>query len=259
MAFWPSYFHKSDGDAASLKHLRTLQDNILRMGVVLGNERTENTVVHDVQALKAETQALRRRARPSRWLSGSGAPPRTSGAAGDFYLDTSELAVYNKVNATWMIVASLRGAAGPAGPVGPAGPTGPVGVAGENTSIIFHVIHQTYALGQMPTRYQMRATPQQRNSTYMVTVLGQVQRDEGESATANGRITLQVHGGAIILRHYLSRQATEYTFSAAGLHTFSDTGTEIIDIKVKSDSRTKRLVVGEVFVALSKVTVAQST
>ena len=276
--------------AASLKHLRALQNNILRMGVVLDNERTENTVVHDVQTLKTDTQALQRR---PRWYSGSGAPPAMTGTAGDFYLDTSELTLYNK-STVWMMVANLRGATGPTGPTGLRGPTGATGATSQASQEpqepqdLQGLLHwgacrdrrASGASGSCRARrasgqglhagrrihinHVSRHSPGLRTRTNANTISNQseIRRARllddhrawpsaargGETTTGHGRITLQLHGGAIILRRYLRRQATDYTFSAAGLHTFSVAETETLDIKVKSDSSTKRLLVTQVYV-----------
>jgi hypothetical protein len=77
------------------------------------------------------------------WLSGAGAPAGALGNIGDWYLDTTSGAVYEKTATTvWTLRADLTGptgAQGPQGPqgiqgatgaTGPAGPEGPVGPAG---------------------------------------------------------------------------------------------------------------------------------
>ena len=50
MAFWSSYFHRSDADDSLARTLRGIRENVVAMQVVLGNETTENSLVHDVKA-----------------------------------------------------------------------------------------------------------------------------------------------------------------------------------------------------------------
>jgi Collagen triple helix repeat (20 copies) len=83
------------------------------------------------------------------WLSGAGAPAGALGGIGDWYLDTTSGAVYEKTATTvWTLRADLSGPTGAQGPQGPqgiqgvqgatgttgatgaAGPQGPVGPAG---------------------------------------------------------------------------------------------------------------------------------
>ena len=54
MAYWATHFHRSDGDEASLKHMQSMRNDIIEMQSVVGNEDTENTLVHDVEKLKEE-------------------------------------------------------------------------------------------------------------------------------------------------------------------------------------------------------------
>ena len=147
MAFWSSHFHKSDSDEASLKNLLELKDDVLQLRVVLGNESTENTIVHDVQTLKrskldrSETDELqarvvnhvltqRDRLRGFGWDSRAGPPPRDSGRTGDFYLDSTSLRAYKKTNSGWDEFAQLKGPPGAPGPRGAKGLQGPRGSDG---------------------------------------------------------------------------------------------------------------------------------
>ena len=54
MAYWATHFHRSDGDEASLKHMQSMRNDISEMQSVVGNDDTENTLVHDVEKLKEE-------------------------------------------------------------------------------------------------------------------------------------------------------------------------------------------------------------
>ena len=148
MAFWASHFHKSDGDEASLKTIRELKDDIVQMSVVLGNESTEHTVVHDVQALKSSKLdrseagplqvniinrllAQRDKWRGFGWESGVGPPSRDTGRTGDFYLDSNTLLAYMKSNTGWIEFAQLKGPRGAHGPEGARGEQGPQGSKGD--------------------------------------------------------------------------------------------------------------------------------
>lgn len=44
---------------------------------------------------------------PSTWLSGFSAPTSAQGSDGDFYLNKSDLTIYQKMNGTWMLIARL--------------------------------------------------------------------------------------------------------------------------------------------------------
>ena len=56
MAFWSSYFHRSDADDSLARTLRGIRENVVAMQVVLGNETTENSLVHDVKVLKSDVE-----------------------------------------------------------------------------------------------------------------------------------------------------------------------------------------------------------
>ena len=56
MAFWSSYFHRSDADDFLARTLRGIRENVVAMQVVLGNETTENSLVHDVKVLKSDVE-----------------------------------------------------------------------------------------------------------------------------------------------------------------------------------------------------------
>jgi hypothetical protein len=61
----------------------------------------------------------------SKIYSGSGTPPTTTGAIGDYYLDITNYMLYGPKTATsWGSPLSLQGPTGPQGPVGPQGPAG---------------------------------------------------------------------------------------------------------------------------------------
>ena len=56
MTFWPTFFHRSDADDSLARSLRGLRENVVAMQVVLGNESTANSVVHDVKVLKNDAE-----------------------------------------------------------------------------------------------------------------------------------------------------------------------------------------------------------
>ena len=56
MAFWSSYFHRSDADDSLARTLRGIRENVVAMQVVLGNETTKNSLVHDVKVLKSDVE-----------------------------------------------------------------------------------------------------------------------------------------------------------------------------------------------------------
>jgi Collagen triple helix repeat (20 copies) len=65
------------------------------------------------------------------WLSGAGAPAGALGGIGDWYLDTTSGAVYEKTGTTvWTLRADLTGPSGAQGPQGPQGIQGPTGATG---------------------------------------------------------------------------------------------------------------------------------
>lgn len=70
----------------------------------------------------------------AKWLNGSAAPTSALGEDGDYYLRTSNGAVYEKQDGAWVQVGAIMGPEGPQGPAGPPGPAstvpGPQGPAG---------------------------------------------------------------------------------------------------------------------------------
>ena len=46
MASWSSYFHRSDADDFLARALRGIRENVVALQVVLGNQITENSLVH---------------------------------------------------------------------------------------------------------------------------------------------------------------------------------------------------------------------
>ena len=66
------------------------------------------------------------------WSSGAGAPSGATGAVGDWYLNTTNGAVYEKTGAsTWTQRANITGPQGATGTQGSTGSQGPAGTAGE--------------------------------------------------------------------------------------------------------------------------------
>ena len=58
------------------------------------------------------------------WLSGSGVPASSLGNNGDYYLNTANSDVYNKVSGSWTKSANIQGATGATGSAGPQGTAG---------------------------------------------------------------------------------------------------------------------------------------
>ena len=66
------------------------------------------------------------------WIVESGAPTeQTAGSLGDLYLDKITFDLYQKTNAGWNKIGTLKGEIGETGPQGPAGATGSQGATGQ--------------------------------------------------------------------------------------------------------------------------------
>ena len=146
MAFWISQFHESDAKMTSLRAVQEIKDDLTQLKVLMGNERTENTVMHDVQTLKAhkfdreEASALRREVLEVRkmkgpkgdrgfgWLGAGHAPYESDGRTGDFFFNSDNGLVYKKLSGEWVAFATVRG---PRGERGSPGLLGAPGVQGE--------------------------------------------------------------------------------------------------------------------------------
>ena len=122
MTFWTTQFHKSDADNDLLQTIDRINDAAVRLRVVLGNDDTENTVLHDLKILKKD-RALARFG----WLSERRTPRADEGKVIDFYVDSSFMKIYKKMNKGWTEFGTLRGQ------------TGPQGVRGESLDP-FHMI-----------------------------------------------------------------------------------------------------------------------
>ena len=137
MAFWSVHSHKSRAETKSLKVLDHLEDDVRQVKLVLGNDKTENTLVYDVAAVKksksdrVEVETIRRdlvQVRKMRgpdglgWLSGEGAPAARFGRIGEFYLSSTTLDVYKKLNAGWVSFITLKGTSNPSTSGGTQGP-----------------------------------------------------------------------------------------------------------------------------------------
>ena len=119
MAFWSSYFHRSDADDYLARTLRGIRENVVAMQVVLGNETTENSLVHDVNVLKSEVERDKEDDRPlvSRMDSVKTASDRLK----------KEVETVRKMKSP----KGERGDRGPKGDRGSAGPQGERGLKGE--------------------------------------------------------------------------------------------------------------------------------
>ena len=49
MTFWTTQFHKSDADNDLSQTIARINDAVVRLRVVLGNDDTQNTVLHDLK------------------------------------------------------------------------------------------------------------------------------------------------------------------------------------------------------------------
>lgn len=65
------------------------------------------------------------------WLSGSGAPGSSTGADGDYYLDTATYDIYKKTSGSWGEIGNIKGATGAKGDKGDTGEQGPQGEKGD--------------------------------------------------------------------------------------------------------------------------------
>jgi len=75
-------------------------------------------------------------AQVEQWLSGSGVPASTLGNLGDWYLNTANGDVYEKLTGTgWTKQTNITGPVGPVGPIGPTGATGATGATGPQGPI----------------------------------------------------------------------------------------------------------------------------
>lgn len=66
------------------------------------------------------------------WLNGAAVPTAAQGKDGDFYLNTANYDLYNKVSGTWNKTGNIKGATGPAGPPGTDGENGTNGTNGKD-------------------------------------------------------------------------------------------------------------------------------
>ena len=110
MTFWTTQFHKSDADNDLSQTIDRINDAVVRLRVVLGNDDTQNTVLHDLKILKKD-RALARFG----WLSERRTPRADEGKLGDFYIDSSSMKICKKTNKGWTEFDTLRGQTGPQG------------------------------------------------------------------------------------------------------------------------------------------------
>jgi hypothetical protein len=103
------------------------------------------------------------------WYSGSGVPSGGTGNNGDYYLRTSNGAVYLKTSGTWSVIMNLTG---PTGATGSTGATGPIGSVGLT----------------MPSGFTVTGSPLTANGTLAVTA---------DAQSANAFYRGPVSGGAV--------------------------------------------------------------
>ena len=126
MAFWSSYFHRSDADDSLARTVRGIRENVVAMQVVLGNETTENSLVHDVKVLKSDVEMDKEQDRQlvSRMDSVKTASDQLK----------EEVETVRKMKGP-------KGEQGDRGPKGDRGSTGPRGLRGEQgPSDPFHLL-----------------------------------------------------------------------------------------------------------------------
>ena len=111
-------FHKSEVENDLAQKIDTIQNAINRVQVVLGNERTESTVLFDLNGLKRDNALSR-----FGWLSERRAPLPSDGKQGDFYVDSSTMKIYKRTRSKWLEIGTLKGDTGSRGPQGLRGET----------------------------------------------------------------------------------------------------------------------------------------
>ena len=114
MAFWPSYFHRSHADDSLARTLCRIKQDVVEMQVVLGNETTENSLVHDVTSLKSNVALDKERDRQMAVIQMDSVK-----AASDQLKEDVET------------VRKMKGPQGERGDRGPHGERGSVGLKGE--------------------------------------------------------------------------------------------------------------------------------
>ena len=145
MAFWSSYFHRSDADDSLARTLRGIRENVGAMQVVLGNETTENSLVHDVKVLKSDVEMDKEQDRQlvSRMDSVKTASDQLK----------EEVETVRKMKGP-------KGERGDRGPKGESGSAGPRGLRGEQgPSDPFHLLpyiaqNAYYYVYVHPSRFQ---------------------------------------------------------------------------------------------------------
>lgn len=161
MTFWSTHFHKSDAEDVLERSIDGIKDDVVQMQVRLGNEGTENSLVHDVETLKDESRAVRAETRRLEtrandmeaeseqlkrnvaavrkmegprgfgWLGAQRQPLPSDGRQGDFFVDTAALTVHKKVKSGWIQFGSLEGRQGVQGEQGRRGEQGERGEQGK--------------------------------------------------------------------------------------------------------------------------------
>ena len=142
MTFWTTQFHKSDTDNDLSQTIVRINDAVVRLRVVLGNDDTQNTVLHDLKILKKTEHSLvpDGSARGElRW--------RTKENSVTFTSIRPLWKIYKKTNKGWIEFGTLRGQ------------TGPQGVRGESfdpfhmiTDIVRYAEYHVYIL---PSRFDL--------------------------------------------------------------------------------------------------------
>ena len=71
----------------------------------------------------------------STWLSGIETPTASQGTNGDFYFDTDDYNIYQKLEGGWTLIANIKGEKGDKGDTGATGPQGPAGEGGTSVYV----------------------------------------------------------------------------------------------------------------------------
>jgi hypothetical protein len=118
------------------------------------------------------------------WFNGANMPSSNLGVNGDYYLNSVNGDVYNKISGAWVIFANIKGATGATGATGTTGatgatgPMGPTGPAGSGVTIIYN---DTYAHSSVPLSVDYKTVA---NTSF--------------TATSNGYVVLNLNAMAII-------------------------------------------------------------
>jgi len=167
------------------------------------------------------------------WLSGSGVPAYSLGINGDYYLNTANNDVYNKVSGTWTTVANIKGATGATGAMGSTGATGAKGDTGlTGTTGATGAMGSTGATGATgptgatgatgstgPTGPAGEGVVVKYNDTY---AQGSVRLSTNYKTVSNVSLTAPSNGYVVINVNAMAAMEEDTTVEALGLGTTID-------------------------------------